>query len=479
MVANGTCYQYPGMRLRQVQVGDLYLPGAEPIKGYMEFLPPDYSANPTKNYPLLVYMHGIVQFGNGKANDSLGLCNLFGPSQWTGFPTNMVEGWPTTFPDSAINPITKESFSFIFISPQFSYYDYGNPNTLNTFIDYLVAKYRVDRGRIYLAAISKGASYTLQYIESTYATASRIAACVLSSPCDNPTTQGAMNLAQANLPIWATQCSADSICYPIQGNPITYAETIASAVNSQNPAPNPPVYATVFPMPGQDCKPLTHDTWGWIYDKDFKKPVNGGPNVNAYEWMVQYSRNASPSPLPVNFTSFNASLSDNKVYLNWSVAQESNNREFTIERAGSDQKFTVLSTIASRGNVSVPRTYQAVDNNPLSDISYYRLSQTDKNGKKTYYETRRVINTSSITSELLVSPNPFVHQVSVYVTLKKAQRLSFTVADITGKRVQYSQNLYPAGGSEISIKSGSLPSGIYFLKVEGEGISYVRKIVKD
>src|SRR5688500_2330931 len=35
------------------------------IGGYYEALPPDYHSNPTKKYPLLIFVHGIGETGDG------------------------------------------------------------------------------------------------------------------------------------------------------------------------------------------------------------------------------------------------------------------------------------------------------------------------------------------------------------------------------------------------------------------------------
>ena len=37
--------------------------------GYLEYLPSDYSTNPTKKYPLLIFLHGSNETGNGSPVD--------------------------------------------------------------------------------------------------------------------------------------------------------------------------------------------------------------------------------------------------------------------------------------------------------------------------------------------------------------------------------------------------------------------------
>ena len=79
-------------------------------RGYYKYLPVDYAAN-TKNYPLIIWVHGAGQTGQGNATD---LPKIL---EW-GVPKIISEGG---FPDNFI--VNDTSFSFIILSPQFGGYD--------------------------------------------------------------------------------------------------------------------------------------------------------------------------------------------------------------------------------------------------------------------------------------------------------------------------------------------------------------------
>ena len=77
------------------------------IQGYYESLPVSYASNPTKKYPLLIFLHGVGELGNGTTQLPLVLKN--------GIPKMLNQG---TFPASFT--VGGVAHSFIVISPQLS-----------------------------------------------------------------------------------------------------------------------------------------------------------------------------------------------------------------------------------------------------------------------------------------------------------------------------------------------------------------------
>jgi len=90
-------------------------------------------------------------------------------------------------------------------------------------------------------------------------------------------------------------------------------------------------------------------------------------------------------PLPIELLSFTANADHEFVRLHWATATETNNDFFTIERSTNLNDWEVLGFIDGAGNSSRPLQYVFTDYNPLSGISYYRLKQTDYDGKYEYF----------------------------------------------------------------------------------------------
>ena len=125
---------------------------------------------------------------------------------------------------------------------------------------------------------------------------------------------------------------------------------------------------------------------------------------NSFYWG---SIDATNSPLPIELISFNANLRSDKVELEWSTASELNNDFFTIERASDIEKFDEVAVVKGQGTINSKTSYSSVDDSPLPGTSYYRLKQTDFDGKHSYSEVRKIESSDYLTS-FKIYPNPVV-----------------------------------------------------------------------
>ena len=58
------CGFVPNMLFSQQIANGLTAPNGQFI-GFLEYKPTDYTANPNKKYPLIIFLHGIGERGNG------------------------------------------------------------------------------------------------------------------------------------------------------------------------------------------------------------------------------------------------------------------------------------------------------------------------------------------------------------------------------------------------------------------------------
>ena len=455
---------WPGLStpLKQKKVANITIPGTSSIHGYLERLPDDYNSNPTKKYPLLVFMHGVNENGSGSSAD---LCKLIGLWWWT--PSTLSE-W-TTGPalPASVTDQNGQIHKFIVVSPQLVSWGANANETLNALFDYLETHYRVDPSRVYLTGLSAGANFIQSYVSASEANAKRIAAIAPVAPCDQLSTAGANIIARTNLPYWTFQCITDNMCAG------TTASTNANRINSQIPATTVPAKHTTFPVPEQACNSFAHDVWGYAYNHNFRQTVNGR-SVNTYEWMVQYSRSEL---LPVALENYTVTLRDGKVKVRWTTSAENNNARFNIERSADGKKFTEIAAIPATGNTT-GKTYEWVDENPLANLSYYRLTQTDLDGHKELFQIKKVMNRSIVDRAVIVAPNPFTTELTAYINVTQTQQVTLTITDISGRILKTAAGKYAPGAAEVNINTTSLPKGTYLLKVTGENFTQTQKIVK-
>jgi len=115
-----------------------------------------------------------------------------------------------------------------------------------------------------------------------------------------------------------------------------------------------------------------------------------GVNLLDGERFTLGTINTPQTPLPIELVTFNATPCNNNVCLDWSTATETNNDFFTIEKSQDGINFITVVQMNGSGNSITSHSYTAVDDNPYSGVSYYRLKQTDYNGHITYSQIRMV-----------------------------------------------------------------------------------------
>lgn len=81
-------------------------------------------------------------------------------------------------------------------------------------------------------------------------------------------------------------------------------------------------------------------------------------------------------------------------------------------------------------------------------------------------------------STVIISPNPFTSEVSAHLSLDRSQKVLITLTDMTGRLIQSATGIYGVGNSEVKLKSGNLPGGMYILKVSGENFNNTEKVIK-
>ena len=184
------------------------------------------------------------------------------------------------------------------------------------------------------------------------------------------------------------------------------------------------------------------------------------------------------APLPVELLSFSGVMKNEDADLFWSTASEINNDYFTVERSRSGVDFESIGKIKGGGNSSIVLNYSFIDKEPFTGINYYRLKQTDFDGK---YEYSNIIALNSLDSNennIVIFPNPTNGQVIIQSLKFNIQ--SWEAMDVSG-RIMISQTLNTEQET-LNCNLSSLPNGIYLLKIITEekaakNTSY-RKIVK-
>ena len=198
---------------------------------YLLFLPDEYSRDPKRKWPLILFLHGA-----GERGDDLDLLKRHGIPKIT-------ERW--------------RDFPFIAVSPQCPRYSWWTAEieSLNALLDHIVESYSVDVSRVYLTGLSMGGFGTWR-LAASYP--ERFAA--IAPICGGGDPEWAPRLK--DIPVWVFHGAKDEIV------PLSESEKMVEALK----ACGGNVRFTVYPDAG-------HDSWTQTYE-----------NPELYEWFLQHSK---------------------------------------------------------------------------------------------------------------------------------------------------------------------------------------------
>lgn len=193
-----------------------------------------------------------------------------------------------------------------------------------------------------------------------------------------------------------------------------------------------------------------------------------------FDYFALSSTNSQP--MPVELSSFASAVAKNDVTLNWSTAQEQNNKGFDIERKSSfDTTWKKVSFINGAGNTNSQTNYKYEDRNLATAKYHYRLKQIDNNGNYKYYVLQNEISVG-VPQKFALSqnyPNPFNPTTKIDFELPQDVKLSINIFDMTGRLIStlINNEAFMAGYHTIQFNGSALSSGTYFYRITaGENV---------
>ncbi|MEQ8472014.1 MAG: fibronectin type III domain-containing protein [Marinoscillum sp.] len=333
------------------------------VGGYLEHLPPGYH-NSTKKYPLLVYLHGTGERGNG-SSDLYEIAKVGCPSR------RAEENGSICFNVGGVEKC------FIVISPQLKPGNNWTSANQEKFWKYILdeAGYKIDMNRVYLTGHSLGGNGVWEAAYSDYNSPNRFAAI---APLSYWTNVGKVcRVADREIPVWG-------FCGEWDGKFINQSRTAISILNScPNRNSSVEVKLTIVPKSGHSITGPTYRVDHSVY------------NQNLYEWLLTKTKGSGGSSGPAVPNAPGqvqaSTQSSSSIKITWD--DHSNVEEgFIIKRSkSSGSGFTTAATVGANSTTFTDKGLNE------STKYYYKLQAYNESGNSEYTNQASATTTSTST----------------------------------------------------------------------------------
>lgn len=229
-----------------------------------------------------------------------------------------------------------------------------------------------------------------------------------------------------------------------------------------------------------DCG-ISHYGPTWDVSGNISAATGGGPYLQYRNNITVFSPFAIASrsfPLPINLLKFNGEEKTNSNYLYWETATETNNNYFNLEHSLDGLGFENIAKINGAGTSETSISYNFDHENPQNVINYYRLKQTDYDGKYSYSSIIAIDNTTNEKSnQISVYPNPTKNILNISIDAQNKCDINIELINSLGQIIQTKTIAIDKGSNTKQIDIKEVSAGAYQLKITINGVVTYKKII--
>jgi hypothetical protein len=235
---------------------------------------------------------------------------------------------------------------------------------------------------------------------------------------------------------------------------------------------------------GADIRTVHYESALWT-DKggSFHDNGDGSGYITSTTALTSYSPETiastnGGSSLPIELSSFKVSKTGKNVKIKWTTQTETNNNNFELERSIDGEIWETLYICNGAGTTTTLNNYMYLDENPLIGVNYYRLKQTDFDGKSSNSSIESVkIENDSLT--FIVYPNPgFLDDITILLKSNCNEIAPLSIIDINGQTI--CTGSIEILNSPFFIKLSdfcNVKAGTYFFSIKGKSFFGNTKII--
>jgi Secretion system C-terminal sorting domain len=235
---------------------------------------------------------------------------------------------------------------------------------------------------------------------------------------------------------------------------------------------------------------ITRSNPATIFDAEAVTPAGNvvyqsfaAPDTNSFTGCAPSYITQNGGSLPIKLSYFSARAENNtRAILNWVTEAEIDNEYFTIERSQDNKNYNPIGMVMGAVTTSLQQKYEYKDNLQgvdMGKVVYYRIKQTDIDGKSTYSPVRTV-KFNQKQNIIQVNPNPIVDNITVKYMSDVSGSMDIRIINTNGQITVSKKSSMVKGYNNVAIYNlGSLAKGLYVVEVVLNGeVSEKTKLMK-
>jgi hypothetical protein len=183
--------------------------------------------------------------------------------------------------------------------------------------------------------------------------------------------------------------------------------------------------------------------------------------------------------LDTKFISVSGKVNNSRSTVKWTTNMEPGPLYYDVEKSFDGSNFTVIGTVDGYNNPgAVQNSYAFVDPNDIDSKAYYRIKMRSPDNQSHYSRTLQ-LSTGPDNFSFVSVVNPFNNELVFDISSTRNGVARAELADQFGKSVKRASFDVREGVNQLLLdNTGSLPAGIYILKLELDGIVIYKKVMK-
>ena len=201
--------------------------------------------------------------------------------------------------------------------------------------------------------------------------------------------------------------------------------------------------------------------------------------AGCFDQVIALSALVAKSTLPIHLISFQGNMNkNNKVTLNWTVADNETANGFEIERSFNGRDFTTVALVFASEKMGT-ENYMYYETTSGTDKVMYRLKMIDKNREVDYSRILIFQLKSTITNNIKIIGNPVNDKLTFSYTSSSTQSVDVKIYDVSGRVVLRNKVNSLEGSNVMSLPlSSTFKAGMYVVEVNNGIELHSSKFVK-